>query len=130
MRTIQKYLLVAIAGWLLFPCSDILAQKPIVAAVVWDDRAKEGEDQGELRVYQLGEPVPGLKVKVSYEGTASDGFDYRCNKNVLQVDKYDVFRVKPILDGIVEGDEVVTVRILEDDAYEIDPEHSQASLII
>ena len=42
------------------------AQKPVVAAVVWDDRAREGEDLGEIRIYQLGEPVEGLKVKINY----------------------------------------------------------------
>ena len=83
MKAIPKLLVVAVAGWLLIPCSEILAQKPIVAAVVWDDRAKEGEDLGELRIYQLGDPVRGLTVKVSYEGPASDGYDYRCQSNVL-----------------------------------------------
>jgi ADP-ribosylglycohydrolase len=122
--------MIAMAGWLFIPSSVLLAQKPTVAAVVWDDRAKEGEDHGELRVYQLGEPVPGLKVKVSYEGTAKDGYDYRCQPNVLQVDKYMKIAIRPIHDSIVEGIEEVTVRILEDDAYEIDPEHSKASVII
>ena len=74
MKTISKYVMIAMAALLIF-FPDLLAQKPIVAAVVWDDRAKEGEDLGELRVYQLGEPVAGLMVKVSYEGAASDGFD-------------------------------------------------------
>jgi ADP-ribosylglycohydrolase len=130
MKAIPKLLVVAVAGWLLIPCSEILAQKPIVAAVVWDDRAKEGEDLGELRIYQLGDPVPGLKVKVSYEGTASDGYDYRCQPNVFQVDKYKQIVVRPIHDSIVEGIEELRVRILEDDAYEIDPEHKQASVFI
>ncbi len=56
-------------------------KKPTVAIVTWDDSAKEGRDVGSIRVYQLGEPVSGLKVKVKYQGTASDGFDYRSNNN-------------------------------------------------
>ncbi len=130
MKTISKYLLISVAAWLVVPCSLVIAQKPVVAAVVWDNRAKEGASLGEIRVYQLGEPVPGLTVKISYEGTASDGFDYRCQPNEFQVDKYKKITVRPILDGIIEGDEKVTVRILEDDAYEIDPDHRQASVII
>ena len=130
MKTTLKLMMVAMAVALLFPALSILAQKPKVAVVVWDDRAKEGEDLGEIRVYQLGEPVPGLKVRVKYEGAARDGFDYRCYSNVLKVDKFEKIVIRPILDGMVEGPEDVTVRILEDDAYEIDPEYSQASVII
>lgn len=132
MKKTTKYLVLclSVSAFLLSTGLNLFAQKPTVAAVVWDDRAKEGEDLGELRVYQLGNPVPGLKVKVSYEGTASDGYDYRCYSNILDVNRYGRFVVRPILDGIVEGPEVVTLRILEDDAYEIDPEHRQASLVI
>jgi len=130
MRRKSKYLWPAIAAWCAIMSPALVAQKPIVAAVVWDDRAKEGEDHGELRVYQLGEPVPGLKVKVSFEGTANDGFDYRCNKNILEVDKYEKIQLKPIHDGILEGPEIVTLRILEDDADEPHPVPSQASLVI
>ncbi|MCK5703303.1 MAG: hypothetical protein KAI29_19220, partial [Cyclobacteriaceae bacterium] len=61
-------------------------KKPMVAVVVWDENAQEGQSLGEIRVYQLGEPVPGLKVKIKYEGTASEGIDYRCYDNVLTVD--------------------------------------------
>ena len=48
----------------------------------------------------------------------------------MEVDKYRKFVVRPIHDGIVEGPEDVTVRILESDAYEIDPEYSEASVTI
>jgi len=130
MKNLIKLIMMVMVGWLLLPGSILSAQKPTVAVVVWDDRAKEGEDLGEIRVYQLGEPVQGLKVKVSYEGAASDGFDYRCYSNVLEVDKYRSFVVRPIHDGMVEGPEDVTVRILESDAYIIDPEYSKASVII
>ncbi|MCK5470389.1 MAG: ADP-ribosylglycohydrolase family protein [Cyclobacteriaceae bacterium] len=105
-------------------------KKPMVAVVVWDENAQEGQSLGEIRVYQLGEPVPGLKVKIKYEGTASEGIDYRCYDNVLTVDKYQKVVVRPILDGIVEGPEDVTVRILESDDYEIDTEYGNASVTI
>jgi ADP-ribosylglycohydrolase len=108
----------------------MLAQKPRVAAVVWDEKAKEGQDLGEIRIYQLGEPVEGLHVKIRYEGTAREGFDYRCYNNELEVGKYHKIVVRPILDGLVEGPEEVTVRILESDDYEIDPEFRKASATI
>ena len=96
-------------------CSTPQVQKPRVAVVVWDENAKEGQNLGEIRVYQLGEPVSGLIVKIKYEGTASEGIDYRCYENVLKVDKYQKIVVRPILDGIVEGPEDVTIRILRSD---------------
>jgi ADP-ribosylglycohydrolase len=46
------------------------------------------------------------------------------------VDRYGRIPVRPILDGLVEGPETVTIRILEDEAYEIDPDHTHASLIL
>jgi len=125
-----RLLFPALAVILFMTASFLPAEQPVVAAVVWDDRAKEGEDLGEIRVYQLGDPVPGLIVKVKYEGAAKEGFDYRCYSNVLEVDRYRAFVVRPISDGIIEGPENVTVRILEDDAYDIDPGHSEASVII
>jgi len=73
MRRMTKQWIFALAAWLILSASGLMAQKPMVAAVVWDDRAKEGEDLGEIRIYQLGESVQGLTVKVKYEGSASDG---------------------------------------------------------
>lgn len=97
-RLVLKACLIFTA-FLIFTGVETFAQKPVVAAVVWDDRAKEGEDLGELRIYQLGEPVPGLKVKVRYEGTAKNGFDYRCFSDELEIDRYGKFVVRPILDA-------------------------------
>lgn len=105
-------------------------KKPTVAIVTWDDSAKEGRDVGSIRVYQLGEPVSGLKVKVKYQGTASDGFDYRSNNNEFTVDKYKEIGIKPISDGLTEGNEEVIIRLVASDDYIIDKEHSEASLII
>lgn len=44
--------------------SILLAQKPTVSIVVWDGKSKEGHELGEIRIYQLGEPTPGLNVKL------------------------------------------------------------------
>ncbi len=130
MRKKFMFSIVTLAAWLLIPAAFLFAQKPTVAVVVMDEKSKEGEDLGEIRVYQLGEPVAGLNVKIKYEGTASEGFDYRCYDNLVKVDKYHRVVVRPISDGIVEGPEDITVRILESDDYKIDTEHSTASVTI
>ena len=61
----------------LFCSSVVLAQKPTVSIVVWDGKAKEGHDHGEIRIYQLGKPTASLNVKIKYQGTAREGIDYR-----------------------------------------------------
>jgi len=48
----------------LFLCSNLFAQKPKVAIVVWDGHAKEGQNVGIFRLYQIGDVTPGLNVKI------------------------------------------------------------------
>ena len=57
-------------------CTNLYAQKPVVAIVAWDEKAKESSDPAEIRIIQVGEPTPDLTVKIKIEGTASDGLDY------------------------------------------------------
>ena len=80
-----------VACWLLFPASVLFGQKPKVAIVVWDGHCKEGQNVGTFRVYQLGEHLPGLKVKLKCEGIAEEGLDYRSpGLGIIQkVDKYN-----------------------------------------
>ena len=115
---------------LLLSSSVLLAQKPTVSIVVWDGKSKEGHDHGEIRIYQLGEPTPGLIVKIKCQGTAREGIDYRAFNNSLKVDKFRKIIIRPISDGLVEGSEDVTVRLMKSDDYEIDEQHSEATVII
>jgi len=126
------FLIVTMTVGLLLPATVILAQKPKVAIVVWDGNAKEGQNIGTFRLYQIGEPVSNLKVKIKCEGTASEGLDYRSLGlgNVQEINKYNEIHIRPISDGLVEGTEEVTIRILESDEYEIVKEYSQASFNI
>jgi len=110
--------------------STLLAQKPKVAIVVWDGDSKEGQNTGELHIYQLGEPSPGLNVKVQCQGTAREGIDYRAFSNQIKVDKYSKITIRPIDDGIVEGTEYATIKIVKSDDYEIDEQYSKASVKI
>jgi len=41
-------------------CTNLYAQKPKVGIVVWDGHAKEGQNVGTFRLYQIGEVTPGL----------------------------------------------------------------------
>ena len=65
MRKVIMFLIVTMAVGLLLPATIILAQKPKVAIVVWDGNAKEGQNIGTFRLYQIGEPVSNLKVQTS-----------------------------------------------------------------
>jgi len=109
------------------------SQKPKVAIVVWDGHAKEGQNIGTFRLYQLGDdPSPGLKVKIKCEGTASEGLDYRSLGLGIErkIDRYKDIHIRPIDDGLIEGTEEVSIRIIESDDYEIDVQHSKASFDI
>ncbi len=108
----------------------LLAQKPTVSIVVYDGNSKEGQDRGEIRIYQLNEHTPGLNVKIKCQGKALEGLDYRAFSNSYKINKSQKIIILPIHDGIVEGTEDVTVRLMESDDYEIDPQHSQAVVSI
>jgi ADP-ribosylglycohydrolase len=111
---------------LLLSSSVLLAQKPTVSIVVWDEKSIEGNNLGEIRIYQLGEPTPGLNVKIKCQGTAREGIDYEAFNNSMKVDKYRSIIIHPISDGLVEGSEDVNIKLIKSDDYEIDKQHSEA----
>ena len=111
-------------------CTNLYAQKPVVAIVAWDEKAKESSDPAEIRIIQVGEPTPDLTVKIKIEGTASDGLDYRCFNNTWKMNKMVKFKIHPIDDGKVEGDETVTVSLLESPDYTIEDNHKSATITI
>ena len=115
---------------LLLGCTFSLAQKPTVAIVAWDENSKEGNDPGEIRIYQLGDPAGELMVHIECLGEAREGIDYRAFSNVQKVGKYTRVFIRPISDGLVEGTEEVTVKILPGDDYTIDEGHSTVSVNI
>ena len=111
-------------------CTNLYAQKPVVAILVWDEKAKEASDPGEIGIVQLGEHTPDLTVKIKIEGTASDGIDYRCFSDTWKMNKMKRFKILPIDDGIEEGDETVTVSLLESPDYTIEHIHKSATVTI
>ena len=114
----------------LFFSANLYAQKPVVAILSWDEKAKEAGDPGEIWIVQLGEPTPDLTVKINIEGTASDGIDYRCFSDTWKMNKQQRFKILPIDDGIEEGDETVTVSLLESPEYTIEEIHKSATVTI
>ena len=110
--------------------TNLYAQKPVVAILSWDEKAKEAGDPGEIWIVQLGEPTPDLTVKINIEGTASDGIDYRCFSDTWKMNKQQRFKILPIDDGIEEGDETVTVSLLESTDYTIEDIHKSATVTI
>ena len=114
----------------LFFSANLYAQKPVVAILSWDEKAKEAGDPGEIWIVQLGEPTPDLTVKINIEGTASDGIDYRCFSDTWKMNKQQRFKILPIDDGIEEGDETVTVSLLESTDYTIEDIHKSATVTI
>lgn len=130
---LKKWLASLVIALLCFSCSPPQAQKkPKVAIVVWDGHAKEGQNVGTFRLYQLGEVTPGLKVTVKCEGTAGEGLDYRSLGlgTVQEINRYKDIHIRPIDDGLTEGTEEVSIRIVESEDYEIDKQYIQASFDI
>ena len=109
---------------------NLYAQKPVVAILAWDEKAKESSDAGEIQIIQLGEPVPGLTVRIKMEGTASDGLDYRCFSDTWKINKTKSFKILPIDDNLLEGDETVKVSLVESSDYTIEEIHKSATVTI
>ncbi len=122
--------LVAFSLIALLFCANLYAQKPVVAILTWDEKAKEAADPGEMWIVQLGEPTPDLTVKIKIEGTASDGIDYRCFSDTWKMNKMERFKILPIDDGLEEGDETVTVSIMGSPEYAIEEIHKSATVTI
>jgi hypothetical protein len=129
-RSITIIYLVSLYLFVLPFSMDLYPQRPVVAVLAWDEKAKESSDPGEIRIIQLGEPVPALTVKIIIAGTASDGIDYRCFSDTWKVDKMTGFKILPIDDGILEGDETVMISLAESPDYIIEEIHKSATITI
>jgi len=122
--------LLALSLFTLLSDADLFAQKPLVAIVASDEKAKESNDSAEMHLIQVGKYKSNLTVKVKIEGTASNGLDYRCFDYTWKINKSKSFKIHPIDDGILEGDETVTVSLVESPDYTIEDIHKSATIII
>ena len=60
-------------------------QIPEVSLMVWDNKAKEGSDPAEFRLYQTGRHIEDLTVHTEISGTARNGYDYTPVKNSIRI---------------------------------------------
>ncbi len=116
--------------FLMFFCSILEAQKPMVAIVDWDPKAKEGSDHAEVRIIQIGDPVPDLEVQIVTSGSATNGFDYRSFGSTFRMGKMSKIKILPAQDPLLEGDETLVIRLLESPAYTIEPNHDSVVVTI
>jgi ADP-ribosylglycohydrolase len=112
------------------PTAPKIVEKPIIALMVWDERAKEGSDAAELQIFQLSRPQQDLRVKYSIGGTAKNGYDFRLPESIRLRNSKASLIIKPVDDFLYEGDESVTITLLPDPAYIIDPKNASKTVII
>jgi ADP-ribosylglycohydrolase len=106
------------------------SKKPVISLMIWDETAKEGSERAELQLFQVGTGLPDLEVNFAISGTARNGYDYRIRNNIRMRNQRASLIIKPVDDFLVEGDETVTITLLPDPAYLIDPENSSKTIII
>jgi len=105
-------------------------EKPTISLMVWDEKSKEGSDEAELQLFQVGTPLSDLTVKFSISGTAKNGYDFRIRENIKMRNPQASLIIKPIDDLLLEGDETVTITLIPDSAYAVDPENYCATVVI
>jgi len=125
-----RLLILSLLSILLFFCSSLYGQKPVVAIVDWDDKAKEGRDPAEVRIIQIGDPSPNLMVHIAASGTADQGFDYRAFQSSYLMGKMVKIAIIPAQDQILEGDETLSIKLLESPDYNIEPQHQSVTVTI
>ena len=108
----------------------LAAEKPTISLMVWDETAKEGSKSAEFILYQVGKFKPGLTVHFKTSGTAKNGYDYRIRDDIKMRGSEASLTIKPVEDLVVTGNKTVTITLLPDSAYTIDPKNATKTIII
>ena len=130
-NTLLHSSLLVVIGYIISSCNNgkqtpiQTIERPTIALMVWDEMAMEGSDAAELQLFQLGKVQPELRVKYSISGTARNGYDFRNSESIRMRNSKATLIIKPVDDFLYEGDETVTVTLLPDTAYIIDPLRNQ-----
>ncbi|MFC2123282.1 ADP-ribosylglycohydrolase family protein [Bacteroidota bacterium] len=103
---------------------------PLISLMVWDDKAKEGSDPAEFRLYQTENMITKIKIHYTVSGTARNGYDYTPVKNSITIKNGTPLKVFPIDDTLLEEDEMVTITLIDNPAYRVDPDNSSKTLVI
>lgn len=105
-------------------------EKPTVALMLWDEKAKEGSDFGEFQIYTEGEGKTNVTVFYTMSGTAKNGYDFTPIADTLVVGKRKSIMTQAIDDDLSEGDETVSITLKPHASYEINQKHASKTLII
>ncbi len=150
------YSLLVITGLLISSCetgkrtTKEEIEKPTISLMVWDDKAMEGTDGAEFQFFQSGRQLSDLTVKYSISGTAKNGYDFNIPESIRMKDLLAVSSIKPtddfinmqmrnpatfliikpVDDFLLEGDETVTITLISDPAYTIDPDNASKTIVI
>ena len=94
--------------------------------------SKVGHVSHKMSTKIITNPVNFGTHPIKCEGTVGEGLDYRSlGLGIVQkVNRYKDIHIRPIDDGLAEGTEKVTIRIIESDEYVIDPQYVQATFDI
>ncbi len=105
--------------------------RPTVSIMTWDEKAKEGSDPAELRLFQVGKKIPDLTVYYTISGTAKNGFDYMpVRHSIVMRDRTATIRIGPMDDSLLEGDETVKVTLVANPQYAIEPNNASKTVVI
>jgi hypothetical protein len=135
-KTLFFYLIAVLAGVFASSCgtekqtTPQTVEKPTISLMVWDGKSKEGSDAAELQLFQVGTPLSDLTIKFAISGTAKNGYDFRIRDNLKMRNPQASLIIKPIDDLLPEGDETVTITLIPDSAYTVDPENGSATVLI
>ncbi len=106
------------------------ADKPTISLMVWDEKAIEGASSAEFILYQVGTFKPDLAVHFKTTGTARNGYDYRIRENIQMRNSQTSIKIKPVENMLLTGNKTVTITLLPDSAYAIDPKNSTKTITI
>ena len=104
--------------------------KPNISLMVWDEKANEGSSSAEFILYQVGSFKPGLTVRYKTSGTARNGYDYKILEKVQMRNSQTSIKIKPIENLKLTGNKTVTITLLPDSTYSIDPKNSSKTITI
>jgi ADP-ribosylglycohydrolase len=106
------------------------SEKPTISLMVWDETAKEGSKSAELILYQVNTFKPNLTVHFKTSGTAKNGYDYRISEDIRMRNPQTSLIIKPVEDFLLKGNKTVTITLIPDSAYTIDPENASKTIVI
>jgi FAD dependent oxidoreductase len=105
------------------PAAPFSVPPPIVQVVASDPRGDErGTNRARFTLVRSGDFTAGLSVNYTLGGTASNGVDYSTLPGALNFPAGSnsvALLIAPLTDGLVEGDETVTVALQAGASYQL-----------